>query len=81
MIDVQSCCVLNLNLLLSCRSRVCRRRRYLSSLMYIDYLSAGRRKSGCCQERLKLVETRLRIASTHVVGSCANLLEQKTVFI
>ena len=33
------------------------------------------------QERLKLVEARLQIAFTHVVGSYANLLEQKTVFI
>ena len=49
--------------------------------MYTDYLSAGRRKNGCCQERLKLVETRVQIAFTHLVGSYANLLEQKTVFI
>ena len=49
--------------------------------MYTDYLSSGRRKNGCCQERLKLVETRLQIAFTHVVGSYANLFEQKKVFI
>ena len=81
MIDVQSCCVAKLNLLLSCRSRFRPRRRYLSSLMYIDYLSAGRRKNGCCQERLPLVETRLQIAFTQVVRSYANSLEQKKVFI
>ena len=81
MIDVQSCCVAKLNRLLSCRSRFRPRRHYLSSLMYIDYLSSGRRKNGCCQERLKLVEARLQIAFTHVVGSYANLFEQKKVFI
>ena len=53
----------------------------LKLLMYTDNLSAGRRKNGFCQERLKLVEARLQIASTHVVGSYANLFEQKKVFI
>ena len=52
----------------------------LKLLMYTDNLSAGRRENGFCQERLKLVEARLQIASTHVVGSYANLFEQKKVF-